>query len=144
DLHEEMMRLTLRIVGHTLFSTELGDDAAEIGPAITVCLEHANRTAESLFVMPKWVPTPRNIRFQRQMKILDDMVEGIIDARRKGHVPAEPDLLSLLMPATDVSGTARMSDAQLRDEVMTLALAGHETTANPLTWTLVLLARHPS
>ena len=144
DLHEEMMRLTLRIVGHTLFSTELGDDAEQVGPAITVCLEHANRTAESLFVMPKWVPTPRNLRFQRQMRILDRMVEGIIEARRGGQEPAEPDLLSLLMSATDESGTDRMTDKQLRDEVMTLALAGHETTANTLTWTFVLLARHPS
>ena len=143
DIHEEMMHLTLRIVGHTLFSTELGKEAKELGPAIEVCLEHANRAAESLMIVPQWVPTPNNRRFRKAKAVLDEMVHRIISERREGKGPAQPDLLDMLMAATDESGEERMTDAQLRDEIMTLALAGHETTANALTWTFVLLARHP-
>lgn len=143
DLHEAMMRLTLRIVGHTLFSTELGGEADTVGPAIEVCLAYANRAAESMMLVPTWVPTPRNLEFKRHKAVLDEMVHKIIAQRRNGEAPTRPDLLSMLMAATDESGEERMTDAQLRDEIMTLALAGHETTANALTWTFVMLARHP-
>lgn len=146
DVHEEMMQLTLRIVGRTLFGTDLGRDLGSLGPAITTSLHKANEHAESLVRLPLWLPTPSNLRFGRAKRVLDGIVHGIIEARRKamaqGCAPHD-DLLGTLMAATDESGTERMSDADLRDEVMTLFLAGHETIATAMSWTWLVLAQHP-
>ncbi|WP_146157657.1 cytochrome P450 [Enhygromyxa salina] len=143
DLHAQLLSLTFRIVGLTLFSTELSDKAGGMGPALAVVLEHANHLAVSmLLVPPPWLPTPRNLRFKAAMKVVDDVVMGIITERRRGHEDTG-DLLSMLMAATDETGDVRMSDRELRDEVATLVLAGHETTAQALTWTFMLLSRHP-
>jgi cytochrome P450 len=142
DVHGEMMRLTLRIVGHTLFSTELADDASELGPAITVALVRANQQAEAFAPTPLWIPTPLNLRFRRAKRILDATVHRII-AERRADGGDRGDLLSMLMAATDETGAGGMSDAQLRDEVMTLFLAGHETIATAMSWTWLLLSRHP-
>ena len=142
DVHGEMMRLTLRIVGHTLFSTELAGDANELGPALTVALVRANKQAEAIVPMPTWLPTPLNFRFHRAMRVLDATVHRII-AERRASGGDRGDLLSMLMSATDEGGTGGMSDAQLRDEVMTLFLAGHETIATAMSWTWSLLSRHP-
>jgi cytochrome P450 len=152
DIHAEMMKVTLRIVGHTLFSRELGGDAREIGDAIEVCLNHANQQAESLGLVPQWLPLPKNLRFRRSKAVLDRMVDQIVDERRRSGEVVH-DLLGMLMSARDpeeegaTTGASRvegvMSKQELRDEVMTLALAGHETTANALSWTLYELARHP-
>jgi cytochrome P450 len=143
DLHEQMLSLTLRIVGLTLFSTELSAHAGNMGPALAIALEHANFIATSMLLAPPpWVPTPRNRRFRAAMRVVDDMVLGIIAQRRKtGEDPG--DLLGMLMVATDESGGIGMTDRELRDEVATLVLAGHETTAQALTWTFMLLSRHP-
>ena len=141
DLHAEIMALTLRIVGKTLFSTDLAGDAAAVGDAITVGIKHANDYAESVIRMPPWLPTPNNLRFKHAVRILDGMVMRIIEERRKsGH--EGDDLLGMLMSARDDEGHG-MTDRQLRDEVMTLVVAGHETTANALAWTFDLLSRHP-
>jgi cytochrome P450 len=145
DVHAEMMKLTLKIVARTLFSTTVGAEADAIGAALAIALRHAEDYAESLLPVPPWVPTPSNLRFKRAVKTLDELVFRIIDERRKSG--ADPgDLLAMLMAATDdeAEGGARgMTDRQLRDEVMTLVMAGHETTANALTWTFYLLANHP-
>ncbi len=153
DAHEEMLHLTFRIVGHTLFSAELASESvsgvaaedSEIGAAIGVCLKHANDVAESLIRLPPWVPTPANFVFNRAVRKLDTLVLAIIQERRESRAKgaaSRGDLLDLLLDAR-VEGEGQMSDQQLRDEVMTLALAGHETTANALSWTWVLLSRHP-
>lgn len=143
DVHGEMMRLTLRIVGHTLFSTELAEEAGDLGPAISVALERANQQAESVVPLPVWLPTPSNIRFARAKKVLDATVHRII-AERREHGRDLGDLLSMLMKATDDGeGGGGMSDEQLRDEVMTLFLAGHETIATAMSWTWMMLTRHP-
>lgn len=142
DIHGEMMRLTLRIVGHTLFSTELADDANELGPAITIALMRANQQAEAIAPFPTWLPTPLNLRFKRAKRLLDATVHRII-AERRATGGDRGDLLSMLMSATDDAGTGGMSDAQLRDEVMTLFLAGHETIATAMSWTWSLLSDHP-
>jgi cytochrome P450 len=142
DVHGEMMRLTLRIVGQTLFSTELGDDANALGPAITVALVRANQQAEAVVPLPTWLPTPGNFRFRRAKRVLDATVHRIIAERREA--PGDRgDLLSMLMSATDDGDARGMSDAQLRDEVMTLFLAGHETIATAMSWVWSLLSRHP-
>jgi cytochrome P450 len=148
DMHEEMMRLTFRIVGLTLFSTDVDEDAREVGEALTVAMHHANDWAESLWNFPQWVPTPKNVRFNRAMKTLDTLVYRIIDARRDAGIENGPrDLLGMLMNAVgdeEESTEARgMTNKQLRDEVITLVLAGHETTANLLAWTFFALSKHP-
>jgi cytochrome P450 len=142
DVHTEMMRLTFRIVGRTLFSTDVEADADAIGRALSHVLVFANDYVESLVPLPTWVPTPRNLAFKRQMRRLDALVQKIIDERRaRGDLG--DDLLSMLMTARDETTNEAMSDQQLRDEVMTIVLAGHETTANALAWTWYLLSRHP-
>ncbi|MBL4683984.1 MAG: cytochrome P450 [Nannocystaceae bacterium] len=142
DFHQEMMRLTLSIVGRTLFGIDLGHESNTLGPAVSVVLQHANEFAESIVRVPLWVPTPGNLRFQRAKKLLDATVHKIISARRESNRD-EGDLLSMLMGITDESGEERMTDAQLRDEVMTLFLAGHETIATTMSWTFLLLTQHP-
>ena len=142
DVHEEMTRLTLRIVGRTLFSTDVDGEAQSIGAALTLAIKWANEYVESVVRLPPWVPTPHNVRFGRAKKTLDDLVFRIIASRREsGEDPG--DLLSMLMAARDEETRAGMTDQQLRDEVMTLVLAGHETTANALSWAFYLLSRHP-
>jgi len=147
-VHEEMMRLTFRIVGLTLFSADVDGDARDVGRALDTALRWANDYAEALFRIPPYVPTPANLRFRRAMKTLDGIVYRLI-ADRRARAAANggygDDLLAMLMEAVDEgSGApARMTDQQLRDEIITMVLAGHETTANLLSWTFSLLARHP-
>lgn len=93
--------------------------------------------------VPLWVPTPSNLRFKAARRRLDAVVYQIIERRRKTLNPA-PDLLSMLMAARDEETGEAMSDTQLRDEVITLLLAGHETTAITLTWALYVLTREPA
>lgn len=139
DIHGEMMHVTLRIVGHTLMSTELGDDAGDIRAALDVVLAFANEIEQFLF-LPEWLPTPGKIRARRAIESLDKIVYRLIRERRRAESPGT-DLLGMLMAATDDGD--QMTDQQLRDELITLILAGHETTANALTFTFLLLARHP-
>jgi cytochrome P450 len=142
DVHHEMMQLTLRIVGRTLFGTDLGRDLGALGPVITTCMYKANDYAESIVRLPLWLPTPSNVRFARAKRVLDDIVHRIIDERRRSGQERD-DVLGMLMAATDESGTERMSNEDLRDEVMTLFLAGHETIATTMSWTWLLLHQHP-
>lgn len=142
DVHEEMMQLTLRIVGRTLFGTDLGSDLGDLGPAITTCLHKANQYAESLIKVPLWVPTPSNLRFARAKRRLDAIVHEIIERRRADDQPRD-DVLGMLMSAVDEDGQGGMTDQQLRDEVMTLFMAGHETIANAMSWAFLLLHQHP-
>ena len=151
DLHVEMMRLTFRIVGLTLFSADVDGDAKDVGQALDVAMHWANQYAEALFPIPPSVPTPANLRFKKAKKTIDDVVFRLIAERRaQAAVSGEfgSDLLGMLMAATedpDAAADARtgMSDQELRDEIITMILAGHETTANLLSWTFHLLARHP-
>jgi cytochrome P450 len=141
DVHAEMMKLTLRIVARTLFSTTVGAEAAEIGEALGVAIRHANDYAEAVIKPPQWIPSPKNLHFKRSLKTLDALVFRIIDTRRRGESADVNDLLALLMAATEEG--RGMTDRQLRDEVMTIVMAGHETTANALVWTFYLLSKDP-
>ncbi len=141
DVHAEMMKLTLRIVARTLFSTTVGAEADAIGEALGIAIHHANDYAEAVIKPPQWIPSPKNFRFKRSMKTLDALVFRIIDTRRRGESADAQDLLALLMAATE-DGRG-MTNEQLRDEVMTLVMAGHETTANALAWTFYLLSKDP-
>ena len=140
DVHRDMMRLTLEIAARSLFNVAIEGDAGTIGRALTVVMNQMPKLAGFAF-LPDWVPVPGLGGFRRALADLDKIVYGIIhDRRATGEHPG--DLLDMLLDARDEEG-AGMSDLQLRDEVMTLLLAGHETTANTLAWTLYLLAQNP-
>ena len=128
DVREEMARLTLQIAGHTLFGADVSLEAAHVGAALTVILEHFEARLDSIsYLIPYWVPTPGNIRLKRAMRILDSLGYGMIRERRQTRTRRD-DVLSLLLEVRDEDGNP-MPDRQVRDEAMTLLMAGHETTA---------------
>ncbi|MCA1728893.1 MAG: cytochrome P450 [Actinobacteria bacterium] len=143
DVHRDMMRLTLEIVARTLFGASLKTaDFEEVGAALAVITERFTGRGGVFFQVPQRFPTPGNLRFRQALRTLDGVIYGIILERRASEAGSRDDLLSILLAARDEAGD-RMSDEQLRDEVMTIFLAGHETTANALSWTWCLLAEHP-
>jgi cytochrome P450 len=142
DVAAEMSRLTLGIVGRTLFSRSLDDDADEVGHTLGAVLALMNERSMRFLPSPLWWPTGFNRRLGRGIRGLDRVVFDIIEARRRTD-EAREDLLDMLLRARDEETGEGMTDRQLRDEVMTFVLAGHETTAVALTWTWYLLDRHP-
>ena len=145
DAADEMMRLALAIVGETLFGADMEGEAGEIGEALTQAL-HAFSFAMLPFgeLLQRATFLPPVRRFNRARARLDATVYRLIAERRAGAGGGD-DLLSMLVAARDTEGDgAGMTDEQLRDEAMTILLAGHETTANALTWTWYLLSQHPA
>ena len=142
DLDEEMMALTLRIAGLTMLGVDLEQDAKSVGHALTTVLETFNDNIGSPIPFRAHMPFPKNLAAARARRELDEVVYAIIERRRQGE--GGDDLLQMLIELEDEETGERMSDLQLRDEVMTMFLAGHETTANALTWTLALLAQNPA
>jgi cytochrome P450 len=141
DIHDEMTHLTLAVVTRALLDAEVAEHHDEVSGAMDVAMVDFSLRFESFWRPPPWVPTPHNLRFRRAVGQLDAIVARIIRQRRATGAD-HGDLLSKLIAARDDAQTG-MTDRQLRDEVMTLFLAGHETTANALTWTWLLLAQHP-
>lgn len=141
DVHKEMMRLTFRIVGRALLSRDLDGDASAIGEALSIGLRWANDYAEALVPIPLGVPTPKNLRLRKAMRTFDELIFRTIAERRAQG--AKDDLLSMLLEARDEETGEPMSDALLRDELITMVSAGHETTANALSFALYLLSKHP-
>jgi cytochrome P450 len=142
DAAAEMSRITLRIVSETLFSMDVSGESDTIGRALTQALEHFHVLTSSRLPMPERWPTRANRRFNEAVATMNGVVEGIIAERRASPEPVA-DLLGLLMAATDEETGEHMSDRHLRDEAFTMLMAGHETTANALTFTLHLLSHHP-
>jgi cytochrome P450 len=141
---EEMARLTLEVVTRTLLGVDLSGEAARIGAAMAVIQETVVREMSQAVLLPDWLPLPGKIRQRRANRYLHGLVEGLIHERRASGAD-RGDLLSMLLLAVDEQGDGRgMSDRQARDEAVTLLLAGYETTANALVWTVYLLARHPA
>jgi cytochrome P450 len=141
DVHADMMALTLRIAAKTLFNAEVDKDVAEIGQAFNTIVEEIARRVRRPLRIPDAIPTPGNIRYLRGVRRIDRLVNAIIK-ERQAHGGDRGDLLSMLMMARDDDGKP-MTDQQLRDEVITLLLAGHETTALALSWTWYLISQHP-
>jgi len=143
DVAAEMMRLTLAVVGKTLFSADVESEASEIGDALTTVLKMFN-----LLMMPfseylEKLPLPSMRRFEKARARLDATIYGLIEERRASSQD-RGDLLSMLLLAQDEEDQGSgMTDKQVRDEALTLFLAGHETTANALTWTWYLLSQNP-
>lgn len=142
DIDQEMMRLTLQIVGKTLFSANVEDEANEVGEALTAIIKMFNYLLLPFSELLEKLPIPQARRFNRSKETLDKVIYGIINERRKSGED-KGDLLSMLLMAQDEDDGATMSDEQVRDECLTLFLAGHETTANALTWTFYLLSQNP-
>lgn len=141
DVYSEMNKVTLDIVGRTMFSTNVKSEFDKVNKAITRMLS-AVRDRSRMLRFPLWFPLPSHIRIQRNLQILDDTIQDIINTRRneKGNFD---DLLTMLMDVEDADTAERMTDKQLRDEVLTIFIAGHETTANALAYMLYLLAKNP-
>jgi cytochrome P450 len=144
DVHHEMMGLTLSVVAKTLFDADVDEEADEIGVALTSLVDLFPTLMNPLSSLLRRLPLPQTIRFRKSIERLDKTVYAIIDERRRSGED-RGDLLSMLLMAVDEEGDGgRMDDRQLRDEAMTLFLAGHETTANALAWTWYLLAQNPA
>ncbi len=142
-INEEMIEITLRIVARTLFGSEVGEDLARIRRSSPALNDHfRSRLYSLLILLPDSVPTPGNVRYRAARRDLEQLVYRIVAERRASGDPGD-DLLGMLLAARDETGHG-MDDHQLRDEVMTLLLAGHDTTALALTWAWVLLAHHPA
>lgn len=141
DMASEMMRLTLAIVGQTLFAADVENKAPHVGEALSEVLEVFNVLGNPIAMMTRNWPTPRRKRMLKAKGILDETIANIIAERRRSDSEAH-DLITLLLHLREDNQQA-MSDPQIRDEAMTLFLAGHETTANALTWTWYLLSQHP-
>jgi cytochrome P450 len=142
DVDKEMMRLTLRIVAKTLFGADVTTEADEVGSAMTTLVEMFDYL---LLPFSEWLeklPLPHTRRLKKARGALDQIIFGFINARR-AHGQDRGDLLSTLLAARDESDGSAMSDEQIRDEALTLFLAGHETTANALTWAWYLLSKNP-
>lgn len=142
DAAEAMNRLALDIVSRTLFSTQTDDRAARIGHALDDVLKTLNHLVMPWGNLMMSLPLPITRRYHAALDELDEIVYGFIRERRASGVD-HGDLLSLLLNAQDAETGERMSDQQLRDEVMTIFVAGHDTSANALAWSLYLLSQHP-
>jgi cytochrome P450 len=148
DIGAEMMALALEVVARTLFNTDVTSDVLEINREVNVIMDLYNY----LIALPAaevylYAPLPGLTRFRRARARLDAVVHRMIASHRSraqsGDTSDEGDLLSMLMASRDEEGGGRMTDDQLRDEIITIFLAGYETVANALTWTWILLAQNP-
>ena len=141
DIHQEMMQLTMRIVAKVLFSVEVKEVTERVAGSLNVLMRHTSGGRMILPPMLRHFPLPALIRVKQAVRELDEIVNRIIRRRRETREDTG-DLLSMLIAARDEDGSG-MTDRQLRDEIMTFLLAGHETTAVSLSWTWYLLSQHP-
>jgi len=144
DITQEMMAMTLDIAVRTLFGSTLQAEAEQVGDSLGYLMRYSLRKARSPIKVPENWPTPANRRATRETQFLDSLVYGIIKERQaEGNTNHHHDLLAMLMSAMDEDGT-QMTPRQLRDESMTLFLAGHETTALTLSWAWYMLSENPA
>lgn len=144
DLDEEMMRVALEIVGDALFGIDLSDEAKELTEATLVALHEVIARAQNPLALPLGIPTPSNRRMNHAVATLDRAVERIIDNRRKTPLPAGAPIRDMLDVLLDPEAETPLTTKQVRDEMITFIVAGHETVASGLTWTWDLLSRNHS
>lgn len=149
SLSEEMSHVTLAIVSRALFGTDLKNESEAIGRALTIALDEVNRRSISIVNPPMFLPTARNRNYRGAVAEMDRIAYGIIENRKRtmeaqgDSSEASNDLLGMFLSARDADTGEAMSNKQLRDELLTMIMAGHETTANALVWTIYLLLKHP-
>lgn len=141
DIEHEMAGVTMRIVSKTLFDADMRQEDTT-GRAVAAVLKLADKRFNRIVQMPAWLPVEENRVMKDSMRHLTALIQGFIDERRTTGED-KGDLLSMMLAATDDENGARMSDQQLRDEVMTVFGAGHETTSVTLTWALYALSQNP-
>ncbi|MGD9854374.1 MAG: cytochrome P450 [Planctomycetaceae bacterium] len=143
DMFAEMLRLSLSIVGHTLFGSDIESESEDVREAMTVVFEYFNQLMLPFAGIIERLPFSNRRRFEEARALLERVVYRMI-AEHRASGQDHGDLLSMLLLAQDEEGDGGgMSDRQARDELITMFLAGHETTATTLTWTWYLLAQHP-
>jgi len=140
DIDSSIMNAALEIVGHALFGSDLSADADALTAATLDALDVVISRARVPITPPSWVPTPGNRKLSNSLAALDGAVHSMLDARGVREIPA--DMLDLLIMARDDEGNA-LTVTEIRDQVVTFIVAGHETVASALTWTFALLAEHP-
>ncbi|MCC6614676.1 MAG: cytochrome P450 [Anaerolineae bacterium] len=138
QVDEQMMEATLNVVTRSVFDVDIASEAHTFGDALTTFQEMSNNQS---VMIPAWVPTPLELRTRRALREVNDIIYGLI-RERKTAKDDRGDLLSMLIDARDDDGRG-MTDEEIRDELVTLFMAGHETTANTMNWTWYLLAQHP-
>ena len=141
DISSEMMSVALQVVSSALFSTDVQSAIEQVEESMNIANEAGINRIRNPFALPTWLPTPRNLKERKAVQKLDDVLMDIINKRRKDDKQYS-DLLGMLMDAVDEETGEGMTNLQLRDEAMTLFLAGHETTANALTWAWHLLSQN--
>ncbi len=143
DIDQEMMELALEILGKALLGVDLRTEAPALTSAVLTALDHVVNGLKSPDVLPNFIPTPRKRRFRQALARLDAAVQEIIQAHRRPDYQPGPvgDLLDTMLRALE--GDTPMTDQQLRDELITILIAGHETVASALTWAAYLLAQNP-
>jgi cytochrome P450 len=143
DMMVEMMAVTLDMVSQTMYSTNIMNDQKAVTPdAVNITISYAFNKLQNPFTPPLSWPTPGNRRFRKVVADLDDLMYRLI-AQRRALNERKNDLLDMLLYARDEETGEGMTDKQLRDEMLTMLAAGHETTGVSLTWTLYLLSQHP-
>lgn len=142
DMHDEMMRLTMEVVGRSLFSVDLSEDTNVLGQFFSESIDYLNYRLINPFAPPLFIPTRRNRSLKKSIKVMNKMMQEMINERRQSG-EEKHDLMALLMAARYEETGEGMTDEQLRNELSTMIGAGHETTANTLTWTSYLLSEHP-
>jgi cytochrome P450 len=142
DVAPDMTNLTLDIISEAIFSNGVDDKAELVSQQITLLNQMATEKLNAPIRLPASIPTPTNLKERKSIKILDDIIYGIIEERRKSGV-SKSDLLSMLLDARDEDTGEGMDRKQLRDEIMTIFIAGNETTANAMAWILYLLSQNP-
>ena len=142
EVASEMMKLTFRIVGLCLFGTELAREAETVEDAMHTLVSHTYSQYQSILSPPAFLPTPANRRFKKALAEVDEIVANLITSHR-ANPPAVPDLLTMLLGGKDAETQQPLSDHDVRNEAIAFLLAGHETTANSLAWSLHLLSTHP-
>jgi cytochrome P450 len=143
DVAAELVALTLRIVGRALMTIDLADASDRLAPAITAAMAYTASRLKNLLGPPSWMPTPNSLRFRRAIRTLDALFYRVIAERRRQPGTGPDDLLAMLLIARDEETGQGLTDRELRDQLLTFIVAGHETTAVALGWTLYLLDRNP-
>lgn len=144
DLAPDAHRLALRVAGQALFSRDLGGHADHLARALRVALPFVQHRTEAVLRPPLWLPLLSHLRFRLARRSLDALVHGLIEDRRRARAPQEsPDLLTRLLAARHPDTGEGLNDRQLRDEVITFLLAGHETSGNALAWLFLEVGRRP-